>query len=158
MLRVSSQTYKKKYFQLIFDIYLNSRYYGLWMWLPELFKRMAITGGAPCNVQEVPLNSTLSGMSSPTCRIDSSIYMSTFISSMSNLPGNIVTVIWIDKIGRNLITSVSLIVSGLTVFGIPFIQNETQGLILATIFGGINVLTFNSFGCTSTEIFPTRLR
>jgi VNT family MFS transporter (synaptic vesicle glycoprotein 2) len=77
---------------------------------------------------------------------------------LSNLPANIITVIWIDKIGRNLVTSVSLLVSGVAVFGIPFIQNETQGLILASIFGGINTFTFNSFGCTSTEIFPTRLR
>ena len=129
------------------------------MWLPELFSRMAITGGSPCNVQNILLNTTQnSTTSNSTCRVDSSIYMSTFISNLSNLPANIITVIWIDKIGRNLVTSVSLLVSGVAVFGIPFIQNETQGLILASIFGGINTFTFNSFGCTSTEIFPTRLR
>lgn len=129
-------------------------YYGLWMWLPELFKRMSITGGAPCNVNGVHLNTT----DNKTCRIDPSVYMSTFISAMSNLPGNIITVVWIDQVGRNKITSFSLIASGITVFGIPFVRSETQGLVLTTLFGGINVLTFNSFGCTSAEIFPTRLR
>jgi VNT family MFS transporter (synaptic vesicle glycoprotein 2) len=29
---------------------------------------------------------------------------------------------------------------------------------LTTIFGGINTFTFNSFGCTCTELYPTTLR
>ena len=58
----------------------------------------------------------------------------------------------------NLFQALSLIASGLSVFGIPFIHSENEGIILATIFGGINVITFNSFGCTSTEVYPTRLR
>ena len=52
----------------------------------------------------------------------------------------------------------SLILSGITIFGIPFIQSPGQGVILTTIFGGINVITFNSFGCIGTELFPTKLR
>ena len=51
-----------------------------------------------------------------------------------------------------------MIASGVSVFGIPFITSENQGVILTTIFGGINTLTFNSFGCTSIELYPTRLR
>ncbi len=39
---------------------------------------------------------------------------------------------FVDKLGRNIITSVSLISSGLSVFGIPFVQNESQGVILTT--------------------------
>ena len=52
----------------------------------------------------------------------------------------------------------SFILSGISVFGIPFIQSPTQGVILTTIFGGINVVTFNSFGCIGTELYPTKLR
>ena len=52
----------------------------------------------------------------------------------------------------------SFILSGISVFGIPFIQSPTQGVILTTIFGGINVITFNSFGCIGTELYPTQLR
>jgi hypothetical protein len=54
--------------------------------------------------------------------------------------------------------AISLIASGLSVFGIPFIHSENEGVILATIFGGINVITFNSFGCTSSEVYSTKLR
>lgn len=130
-------------------------YYGLWMWLPELFKRMSVNGGSPCTSNSnIPVNST----SNSTCRIDDSVFFSSFISALSNLPGNIITVVYIDQFGRNKITVFSLLASGITVFGIPFVRTEFEGLVLTTIFGGINVFTFNSFGCTTTEVFPTRLR
>lgn len=131
-------------------------YYGLWIWLPELYKRMALTGGSPCSTDYIIKNTTESTNS--TCQIEQSVYISSFYSALSNLPGNIFTIIFIDKMGRNLVTSISFFLSGLSVFGIPFIRSENQGVILATIFGGLNVITFNSFGCTSTELYPTKLR
>ena len=54
--------------------------------------------------------------------------------------------------------ALSLIASGISIFGIPFTRNENEGVLLTVIFGAINVFTFNSFGCTSTEIYPTKLR
>lgn len=42
--------------------------------------------------------------------------------------------------------------------GITLISTQAQGVILITIFGAINTLTFNSFGCTCTELYPTTLR
>ncbi len=130
-------------------------YYGLWMWLPELFKRMSITGASPCAATgDIPANLS----SSSTCRIEKSVYLDSFVSALSNLPGNLITIIFIDKIGRNRITSFSLLASGVTVFGIPFVRTKAEGVLLTTLFGGINVLTFNSFGCTSAELYPTRLR
>ncbi len=76
-------------------------YYGLWMWLPELYKRMDANGGSPCTASYV--NSTII-KTNRTCHIEDSIYMSSFISSMSNLPGNLFTIFFIDKLGRNIIT------------------------------------------------------
>ncbi len=97
-------------------------------------------------------------LTNSTCHIEQGIYLDSLISALSNLPGNIITIIYVDKIGRNKITSLSLLASGVTVFGIPFVRTKTEGVLLTTLFGGINVLTFNSFGCTSTELYPTRLR
>ena len=60
---------------------------------------------------------------------------------------------------KNLFHQVtSLIVSGISVLGIAFIETQAQGVILTTIFGAINVLTFNSFGCTCIELYPTTMR
>ena len=118
---------------------------------------MSDNGGSPCKVD--PYFKITQNMSTiSNCSIDNQVYVSSFYSSLSNLPGNIFTVIFIDKMGRNLVTSLSLILSGVSVFGIPFIYTATQGVILTTIFGGINVITFNSFGCIGTELFPTKLR
>jgi VNT family MFS transporter (synaptic vesicle glycoprotein 2) len=106
-------------------------YYGLWMWLPELFKRMKLYGGSPCS-SNINMNTTVITNVTNSCHIDNSVYLSTFYSSLSNLPGNIFTILFIDKMGRNLITSISFFLSGLSVFGIPFIQNESEGVILTT--------------------------
>jgi VNT family MFS transporter (synaptic vesicle glycoprotein 2) len=77
-------------------------YYGLWMWLPELYKRMNANGGSPCTASS-HVNTTIVP-ANRTCHIDDSIYFSSFISSMSNLPGNLFTIFFIDKLGRNIIT------------------------------------------------------
>ncbi len=63
-------------------------YYGLWMWLPELFKRMSITGGSPCTSSGNPGANTTTNS---TCHIEQGIYLDSLISALSNLPGNIIT-------------------------------------------------------------------
>ena len=124
------------------------------MWLPELFERMKKYGGTPCAPANV--NSTI--FQNKTCMIDSSVFFSSFLGALSNIPGNVLTIMYIDRIGRNIITISSLIISGVTVLGIAFINTSNQGIILTTIFGGITTFTFNSFGCTCTELYPTTLR
>jgi VNT family MFS transporter (synaptic vesicle glycoprotein 2) len=59
-------------------------YYGLWMWLPELFKRMSLYGGSPCSTNT---NKTIIINETQNCHIDESVYLSSFYSSLSNLPG-----------------------------------------------------------------------
>jgi len=96
------------------------------MWLPELFKRfvfldldnnylffiylsnnlkylsMSDNGGISCAVGE-NFKSVHSNVTS-NCSIENEVYMSSFWSSLSNLPGNVFTVVFIDKMGRNLVT------------------------------------------------------
>lgn len=85
-------------------------YYGLWIWLPELYKRMSLYGGSPCRPDGYqPLNRTmLNTMSSlrneSRCHIENSVYLSSFYSALSNLPGNLFTIFFIDKMGRNKVT------------------------------------------------------
>ena len=80
------------------------RYYGLWMWLPELFNRMSKNGGLPCkSVINDSIQNTTSDVTK-VCVIDSSLYLSSFYSALSNLPGNIFTILFIDKMGRNIVT------------------------------------------------------
>jgi len=62
---------------------------------------MSDNGGSPCAVDskfKVAHNESIK------CSIENQVYTSSFWSSLSNLPGNIFTVIFIDKMGRNLVT------------------------------------------------------
>lgn len=86
-------------------------YYGLWMWLPELYKRMAIYDGSPCIPDNyIPTNASEFGSSSnSSCHIESNVFVSSFYSALSNLPGNLFTILFIDKMGRNVVTCIHLI-------------------------------------------------
>lgn len=80
-------------------------YYGLWIWLPELYKRMSINGGSPCRVDNlIPVNQTIYPNDTSNCRIEKKVFVSSFYNSLSNLPGNIFTILFIDKMGRNVVT------------------------------------------------------
>ena len=127
------------------------------MWSIEIFERMKRYGGTPC-VPSNGRNSSLLFSLNKTCTIDDSVFFSSALAALSNIPGNLITIIYIDRIGRNVITISSLILSGLAVMGIAFINTSNQGLILITLFGAITTFSFNSFGCTCTELYPTTLR
>ena len=78
-------------------------YYGLWIWLPELYKRMAQNGGSPCSSSS-STNFTVITNKTASCHIENGVFLSSFYSALSNLPGNLFTIIFIDKMGRNLVT------------------------------------------------------
>lgn len=64
---------------------------------------MSRFGGTPCK-PENNFNHTI--IVNRTCNVDNSVFMSSFISALSNVPGNVLTIIYIDKLGRNTITSI----------------------------------------------------
>lgn len=65
------------------------------MWFPELFSRMQ-DGGSPCDHNFTHINTT---MCDPN-RNDSWVYLSGFLTALSNLPGNLLTIFLMDRIGR----------------------------------------------------------
>ena len=81
---------------------LFHRYYGLFLWFPELFNRTEKYGGSPCALGSP--NETISANISTECTNDVSdkIYLESFLTAVSNLPGNIITIFLIDKIGRKI--------------------------------------------------------
>lgn len=86
-------------------------YYGLWIWLPELYKRMDLYGGSPCRPagfvpsnQSQLLDHLVNGKNQSRCHIENKVFVSSFYSALSNLPGNLFTIFFIDKMGRNSVT------------------------------------------------------
>lgn len=88
------------YYLYLYILYLLFlRYYGLWMWFPELFSRMK-DGGSPCDQSNSNfINQT--SKNETTCNYkDNWVYFSGFMTALSNLPGNILTIFLMDRIGR----------------------------------------------------------
>ncbi|XP_029289366.1 synaptic vesicle glycoprotein 2B [Cottoperca gobio] len=128
-------------------------YYGLWMWFPELFKRIE-DGGSPC--ANVSLPSLLHNQS--CYPVKAAVYMEGFIIAASNLPGNIFTILLMGNIGGKALLSCSLLVSSLTVFFIYKVQTKVQSLVLSCIFSGVSVIAWNALDVLGTELYPTQLR
>ncbi|XP_028305033.1 synaptic vesicle glycoprotein 2B [Gouania willdenowi] len=128
-------------------------YYGLWMWFPELLKRVE-DGGSPCaNV------SSVSAPENQSCYpVKTAVYMEGFIIAASNLPGNIFTILVMDSTGGKMLLSSSLLVSSLSVFLIYLVQNKTQSLAVSCVFSGVSVIAWNALDVIGTELYPTQLR
>ncbi|CAN9498915.1 unnamed protein product [Ophioblennius macclurei] len=138
---------------LIIFYCISFGYYGLWMWFPELLKRVE-AGGSPCaNVSFKP--SVLNQSCEP---VGSAVYMEGFIIAASNLPGNIFTILVMDSTGGKTLLSCSLVVSSLSVFFIYLVQTKTQSLTLSCIFSGVSVIAWNALDVMGPELYPTKLR
>ena len=88
----------------VFINFTHHRYYGLFMWFPELFTRIELYGGSACAPKPVESNVTAV---TPTAGDDiaNTIYFEGFLTAISNLPGNILTIFIIDRVGRKILLS-----------------------------------------------------
>ncbi|XP_057691841.1 synaptic vesicle glycoprotein 2B isoform X2 [Corythoichthys intestinalis] len=145
---------KSRSFILLIIFYcISFGFYGLWMWFPELFVRVE-DGGSPCANVSIP-----SGHQNQSCYpVKTVVYKEGFIIAAANLPGNIFTILVMDNIGGKLLLSGSLLVSSLSVFLIYVVKTKTQSLVLACLFSGVSVISWNALDVLGTELYPTQLR
>ncbi|XP_034031856.1 synaptic vesicle glycoprotein 2C [Thalassophryne amazonica] len=138
---------------LIIFYCISFGYYGLWMWFPELFDRIE-NDGSPCANVSLP-----SPLHNQSCYpVKTAVYIEGFIIALSNLPGNIFTILVMDHTGGKLLLSCSLVVSSLSVFFIYLVQTKNQSLVLSCIFSGVSVISWNALDVMGTELYPTHLR
>ena len=70
------------------------------MWFPEIFNRIDKNGGTMCEP------GTKNGTSNSTTRCDEVsdiVYLEGFLTAISNLPGNLLTIALMDRIGRKIL-------------------------------------------------------
>ncbi|XP_067941780.1 synaptic vesicle glycoprotein 2C-like [Watersipora subatra] len=133
---------------------LSFSYYGLTMWFPTLITRMqASNASSVCDDILPAVNKT-------NCPIGDQhvVYTDTFLQAVSSFPGNLFYLVFIDVIGRRMITGVSMILTALAVFFIWFIHSYTGSIAMSCVFSAITVVSWNAMSLLSTEIFPTELR
>lgn len=69
------------------------------MWFPEIFARVEKYGGSPCDHHTV--NETSSNTTVPCDGIPENwVFFEGFMTALSNLPGNLLTILIMDKVGR----------------------------------------------------------
>lgn len=139
------------------------RYYGLWLWFPELFNKLNIyytehpnATVTVCEITDYKQNSTL--VDDVGCQIDSSVFLNSFLISLAAAPGNVWTMIHMDKFGRKFFLVLSMVLSGLCVFFIYLVKSEEANLILSCGFGFVSTMGFNALDCLGIELFPTDVR
>uniref|UniRef100_A0ABM0MUI8 Synaptic vesicle glycoprotein 2C-like n=1 Tax=Saccoglossus kowalevskii TaxID=10224 RepID=A0ABM0MUI8_SACKO len=129
---------------------LSFGYYGLWMWFPELFLRVEQSGGSACS--QLPPDVTINKQNS-----EMSVYRSSFITAASNIPGNLFAVLTVDRLGRKVLLSGSLLLSGASVFFIWFLSSKAEVIAMSCIFGGVSVISWAVLNVISPEAYPTNM-
>ncbi|XP_069758870.1 synaptic vesicle glycoprotein 2C isoform X2 [Narcine bancroftii] len=126
-------------------------FYGLWMWFPELLKRIEDRGGSACaNNWSIPDSVDVENV---TCYpVRTAVYKEGFILAAANLPGNIFSVLMMDLLGGT-----SLFLSGTSVFFIWEVKTKTQSLIVSCLFSAISVIAWNALDVIGLELYPTHL-
>ena len=86
-------------------------------------------------------------------------YLAAVIYTTANLPGNIITIFFIEKWGRKEFLFAGMIGSGISAFGFAF-GTDSAGVVIffSFLFNMFSVIAWNSLSCFTTELFPTHIR
>ncbi|CAM9909792.1 unnamed protein product [Lampetra planeri] len=134
-------------------------YYGLWMWLPELFRRSEEYGGSPCSPPRGNHTDVASTGNWTFCYpVKTIVYMDGFITAAANLPGNILSILLMGRVGGRLLLGASLLLSGGCVFLLWAVRTLLQSLAAACLFSAISVVAWNALDVIGIEMYPTMLR
>lgn len=105
--------------------------YGLGTWISVLFEQI--------------------GLSNP--------FADTFIFAAANLPGNLVSIFFVEKFGRKKLLTLGMILSAVSAIGFGWgSQNSLIVVLCAALFNAFSTTGWNSLDCMSVEGFPTSVR
>jgi MFS family permease len=89
------------------------------------------------------------------------VYFNALLFAASNLPGNIITALWMDRIGRGvmLIGSIVTAATSLIVFAFFAAHPSQTGIVLsACCFQCFTIAAWNAIDTMTSELFPTLVR
>jgi MFS family permease len=87
------------------------------------------------------------------------VYLSSFIFTLGNLPGNIVSILFIEQAGRKNMLAYGMIFAAISALGFGFGSAYPALVILsASLFNAFSVVGWNALDCISVENFPTEIR
>lgn len=115
-------------------------WYGLSNWIPTILKAKRVS-------------LCWSGELSPSC-----LYETALVVALFNAPGNLLSLALVDRIGRNWLMSVSVVVAATAVMLAGVSADSTATGVLFCVFNAVSVISWNVLDVLSVEMFPTVLR
>ncbi|XP_013880940.1 synaptic vesicle glycoprotein 2A [Austrofundulus limnaeus] len=86
------------------------------------------------------------------------VYFVSFLGTLAVLPGNIVSALLMDKIGRLRMLAGSSVISCVSCFFLSFGNSESAMIALLCLFGGISIASWNSLDVLTVELYPSHKR
>uniref|UniRef100_A0A8C4ZDP0 Synaptic vesicle glycoprotein 2Ca n=1 Tax=Gadus morhua TaxID=8049 RepID=A0A8C4ZDP0_GADMO len=86
------------------------------------------------------------------------VYFINFLGTLAVLPGNIVSALLMDKIGRLSMLGGSMVLSGISCFFLWFGTSESMMIFMLCLYNGLSISAWNSLDVVTTESFPTSRR
>uniref|UniRef100_A0A4W3I473 Synaptic vesicle glycoprotein 2Ba n=1 Tax=Callorhinchus milii TaxID=7868 RepID=A0A4W3I473_CALMI len=85
-------------------------------------------------------------------------YLVSFLGSLSVLPGNIVSALFMDKVGRLMMIGGSMLLSAITCFFLFFGNSEAAMIGLQCVFCGVSIAAWNALDVITVELYSTDKR
>ncbi|XP_069631684.1 synaptic vesicle glycoprotein 2C-like [Haliaeetus albicilla] len=86
------------------------------------------------------------------------IYFVNFLGTLAVLPGNIVSALLMDGIGRLTMLGGSMVLSGISCFFLWFGTSESMMIGMLFLYNGLTISAWNSLDVISVELYPTNRR
>ncbi|KFO96679.1 Synaptic vesicle glycoprotein 2A, partial [Calypte anna] len=86
------------------------------------------------------------------------IYFVSFLGTLAVLPGNIVSALLMDKIGRLRMLAGSSVMSCVSCFFLSFGNSESAMIALLCLFGGVSIASWNALDVLTVELYPSDMR
>ncbi|KAJ1209282.1 hypothetical protein NDU88_004660 [Pleurodeles waltl] len=86
------------------------------------------------------------------------IYFVNFLGTLAVLPGNIVSALLMDRIGRLTMLGGSMILSGISCFFLWFGTSEALMIGMLCLYNGLTISAWNSLDVVTVELYPTDRR
>jgi hypothetical protein len=110
---------------------LSLGWYGLTLWIPTIFAETDI-------------------------ELDE--FQDAFLVQAANLPGNVISSLLVDRVGRKGVLAWSLVFACAAAVAFPFARTEWTVVLCACLLNAASTCSWNALDCLSTESFPTSLR
>ncbi|KAF3689291.1 Synaptic vesicle glycoprotein 2B [Channa argus] len=86
------------------------------------------------------------------------IYLVSFLGSLAVLPGNIISALFMDKIGRIKIIGGSMLISSGCTFFLFLSSSQSAIIALQCLFCGVSVAAWNGIEVVTVELYPASKR